>query len=176
MPVEEAAKEVSKAVSNDIAVFRTKFDVETGKGRKRVLTPVEAELHLNPVSILFAAAAGLAGALAATVAWQGVSIPSPLGGQITLLEGMKDTGFGKDVNAAYERFMKARAQKRSDREAAASIARFQAGDFPDQQTDPDVFSADPCVRSKAAFDMETVAAFRAAIKEDAKRAGCAWAQ
>lgn len=113
MVAEEAAKEVSKAVSNDIAVFRTRFDVETGKGRKKRLTPVEAELHVNPVSILFAAAAGLAGALAATVAWQGVTIPSPLGGAITLFPGLKDSGFGKDVNDWYERQKQLRRVKAS---------------------------------------------------------------
>ncbi len=96
----EAAKEVSKAVSNDIAVLRTKFDVETGKGRKKRLTPVEAELHVNPVSIAVGAAALLVGALAATVAWQGISLPGPLG-PITLFPGMKDSGFGKDISARY---------------------------------------------------------------------------
>ncbi len=97
----EAAKEVSKAVSNDIAVFRTQFDVETGTGKKKRLTPVEAELHVNPVSILFAAAAGLAGALFATVAWHGVSVPNPLGPPVTVVKGMKDTGFGRNLNNAY---------------------------------------------------------------------------
>ncbi len=99
----EAAKEVSKAVSNDIAVFRTRFDVETGKGKKKRLVPVEAELHVNPVSILFAAAAGLAGALFATVAWHGVSVPNPLGPPVVVVPGIKDTQFGKDVNRWYER-------------------------------------------------------------------------
>ncbi len=97
----EAAEAAGKAVSNDIAVFRTRFDVETGKGRKKRLTPVEAELHVNPVSILFAAAAGLAGALFAIVAWEGVSVPNPLGPPVVVVPGIKDTLLGKDLNEWY---------------------------------------------------------------------------
>ncbi len=105
MPVQvaaEAAKEVSKAVSNDIAVLRTRFDVETGKGRKKRLTPVEAELHVNPVSIAVAAAAALLGTLAGTVAWHGVSVPNPLGPPVVIFPGLKDTQLGKDINRWYE--------------------------------------------------------------------------
>ncbi len=103
MPVTEAAKEVSKAVSNDIALFRTRIDVETGKGRKKRLTPEEAELHVNPVSIAVAAAAALLGTLAGTIAWHGINIPAPLGGAIELMPGIKDTQLGADLNRWYER-------------------------------------------------------------------------
>ncbi len=131
----EAAEAAGKAVSNDIAVFRTRFDVETGKGRKKRLVPVEAELHLNPVSILFAAAAGLAGALAATVAWQGISVPSPIPGvpPIQLLKGLKETTLGRDLNEAYQ----LRRQLRRARASGGVVVTADPG------ADPSVVVEDP---------------------------------
>ncbi len=119
----EAAEAAGKAVSNDIAVFRTKFDVETGKGRKKRLVPVEAELHVNPVSILSAAALALAGALAGTVAWHGVSVPNPLGPPVVIFPGLKDTAFGKDLARGYER----RAIKRRIEASGGEVVEAQTG-------------------------------------------------
>ncbi len=133
MPVEKAVEAVSKAVSNDIAVLRTRFDVETGKGRKKRLVPVEAELHVNPVSILFAAAAGLAGALFATVAWHGVSVPNPLGPPVVVVPGIKDTLLGKDLDEWY------RLQRQLRRAKAAGGTVVTA----DPGADPSVVVEDP---------------------------------
>lgn len=55
----------------------------------------------------------LGGALAATIAWQGISIPVPFGAPIKVVDGMKDTGFGKDLNAWYERQKQLRRVKAS---------------------------------------------------------------
>ncbi len=150
MPVTEAAKEVSKAVSNDIAVIRTRFDIESGKGRKKRLTPVEAELHVNPVSIAVGAATVLLGALAGTIAWQGIHLPNPFGAPVTVVQGMKDTGLGKDINAWYERMKHERVCREAERKARTGVK-----DFTPEELD--------CLRAKAKAEgltlEETIAAF-----------------
>ncbi len=131
LPAEQVAEAASKAVSNDIAVLRTRFDVETGKGRKKRLVPVEAELHVNPVSILFAVAAGLAGALFATVAWHGVSVPNPLGPPVVVVPGIKDTALGKDLARGYEK----RAIKRRIEASGGEVVEARVGLTPDEIQD-----------------------------------------
>ncbi len=132
LPADRAIEAASKAVSNDIAVFRTRFDVETGKGRKKRLTPVEAELHVNPVSILTAGALALAGALAGTVAWHGVTLPGPFG-PIQLFPGLKETTLGSDLNEWY------RLQRQLRRAKAAGGTVVIA----DPGADPSVVVEDP---------------------------------
>ncbi len=165
----EAAKEVSRAVSNDIAVFRTRFDVETGKGKKKRLVPVEAELHVNPVSVLLAAAAGLAGALFATIAWNGVTVPNPLGPPVVVVPGIKDTVLGSDLNEWYH----LQRQLRRAKAAGGTVV------IADPGADPSVVVEDPeCTLlnrewAKALRRGDTFNADRFLAR--AKARGCLWA-
>ena len=122
MVAAEIAGQAIESASSDLLtiegnVFRQVKDPETGK---IFLVPVKVEAHVNPVSILGGAAAGLFGILAATVAWHGLSIPSPLGGSITLFKGLKETTMGADLNRAYERAMIKRRIRASGGEVVES--------------------------------------------------------
>ena len=72
-------------------------------GRKKRLVPVRVRANLNPLNVAAAGIAALGGMLAATIAWHGVSVPGPLGGQFTLFKGFKETQLGRDINSWYER-------------------------------------------------------------------------
>ena len=113
------AERTAKAVTQDLVVLAGKVYRQvkaplvrdgrpglTKSGRQRftkVLEPIDVELHVNPVSAgLGVAAAGVA-ALAGWVAWNGVSIPSPLGGSITLLGGIKDSPLGTWITGEIRR-------------------------------------------------------------------------
>jgi len=144
-------------------------EVEVGKGdtKQVVLVPVDVEVNVDPLEV--AKAAGIAGAvlvaggLLAYVAWEGLTLGTPVG-PFRVINGLKDSPFWK--------------KEASRARAALTIRRLRAGAASGEGTipDPGLFDEDPCVRSKAVFDAETNAAFRAAMKAKAKKAGCAWAQ
>lgn len=119
-PAAKAIEAVSKGLTGDFVViegkiFRqieTKERVPTGgltpTGRPAMhtvttvtLEPIHVEAHINPISVL--ASAGLVGLgiLAATVAWNGVSVPAPFGGSVTFVRGLKETGLGKDLDKRF---------------------------------------------------------------------------
>ena len=96
-------KALEEAVSSDFLQIEGDVFRVVKEGRKKALVPVRVRVGVNPLNLITAAAAGLAGVLAATVAWHGVRLPSPLGGDITIFPGLKDTQFGTDINRWYER-------------------------------------------------------------------------
>ena len=165
-------KALEEAVSSDFLQIEGDVFRVVKKGRKKALEPVHVKVGVNPLNLITAAAAGLAGGLAATVAWHGVTLPGPTG-PIQIFPGFKETALGSDLNAWYERFMRDRAIKASRKDALALIGQFKEGEF---QADPNLFSDDPCIQSKALFDAESRRIFRDDIRASAKRAGCAWAQ
>ena len=75
---------------------------------EKVLIPVQVEANLDPFEVAKGLAVGVlavgAAAVAGVVAWHGLDIPAPLGGAIELVPGIKDTGLGKDISRAYERW------------------------------------------------------------------------
>ncbi len=76
------------------------------------LVPIRVKVGISPVSLITAAAAGLAGILAATVAWHGVSFPGfPGTPSITLFRGLKQTSLGRDLNRAYENYQSKQLSK-----------------------------------------------------------------
>ncbi len=119
--VSKAAGEASKALSGDIVRIDTQYfrtqTIGKGKGKREILVPINIEAHVNPAGLLMAGAVGLVGALAGVIAWNGISVPGPLGGEIVLLKGLKDTGLGEDLNARYQ----AARQDRIDRRTKAGI-------------------------------------------------------
>ncbi len=153
---EDLAIKAAEKASENIVEFEGDFFREVKHGRKKVLVPIRVKVGINPLSLITAAAAALAGSLAATVAWHGVSFPGPTG-PITLFKGIKETSFGNDLNEAYEKF-KTRRQL-----LAAGV-------------DPNLISDDPCTVSKAVHDAEGNPIFRERIREAARANGCAWAQ
>ncbi len=118
---EEIAIKAAEKASENIVEFEGDIFREVKQGRRTVRVPVRVKVGINPLSLITAAAAGLAGVLAATVAWHGVSFPSPLGGSITLFKGLKETTFGSDLNRAYERIMVKRRIEASGGEIVDSI-------------------------------------------------------
>lgn len=174
----EIVKPLAKAATGDLVtlrgrVFRQVQDPDHPK--MHFLEPIEVEAHVNPASILGGLAGTALGILAATVAWHGVSIPTSLGGSVTLFKGLKETALGAYLNAAYERFQYRRAVRASNQSAQAIIDKLISGEI-GEFTDPDWFDPDPCVRSHAAWKAETQPAFRVALKARAKEEGCEWAQ
>ncbi len=106
---EEIALKAAEKASENIVEFEGDVFREVKHGRKSVLVPVRVKVGINPLSLITAAAAGLAGALAATVAWHGVSFPGfPGTPSITLFRGLKQTSLGRDLNRAYENYQSKR--------------------------------------------------------------------
>ncbi len=106
-PAGEIAKPLAKAATGDLVTIRGviyRQVQDPNHPEVKFLEPIEVEAHVNPVSILTGLGIGAIGALALTIAWHGINIPSPLGGAIELAPGIKDTGFGKDMAASYERW------------------------------------------------------------------------
>lgn len=130
----KTVEKTSSALSADLLViegdvFRQVQDPNDPK--RKFLVPVKIEAHVNPISILGGAAAGLLGVLAATVAWHGVSVPNPLGGGITLFKGLKETTLGADLNRAYERLAARRRIRASGGEVVESRTDLTPGEFQD---------------------------------------------
>ncbi len=96
--------EVPPGVSENLVEIEGNVFREVKLGRKKVLVPVKVKVGLNPLNVATAGLMALAGALGATIAWHGMSLPVPTGGAITFFKGIKETSFGADLNAAYERF------------------------------------------------------------------------
>ncbi len=94
--VAKAAGEASKALTGDIVTAKTQFfrevEIGKGKGKQKVLVPVDIEAHLNPLSILLGGAALGVAAVASVIAWNGITLRA-LGGEFTLLKGLKDMPF-----------------------------------------------------------------------------------
>ncbi len=102
----------------DIAVFKgsihrpTLIPVKRMKGKKEITeyeigwVPVDAELHLNPVSLGVGAVTAAIGlgvlGLLGTAAWHGVAAPNAFGGSSTIFPGLKGTEVGDDLHQAYQ--------------------------------------------------------------------------
>ena len=169
---------VSKALTGDLVVFRGKVHrarehvfygpdlTPTGRLRKHtqeILEPVEVEAHVNLLSLGVGAVAVGAVGLAAYLAWEGLTLGTPLG-PFRVINGLKESPFWQT--------------EASRARAALTIRRLRKGAASGEGTipDPSLFDEDPCVVSEAVFNAETNAIFRAAMKAKAKKAGCAWAQ
>lgn len=110
-----AGKEVTKGVNNDLIVIGTQVfrrvviqekrralrpSKRHPKGRAAQeeivsLVPVDVEVHVNPVAIGLGAIGLAAGALAAWVTWNGITVGVPTIGEVKLLPGFKDTERGQ---------------------------------------------------------------------------------
>lgn len=101
MVAEKVAEKAAEAATSDLLTIRSRFFREVGKGKKARLEPVEVTAHLNPVSLAVGAATAVAGALGATVAWHGVSVPNPLGPPVVIFPGLKDTAFGMELRRKF---------------------------------------------------------------------------
>src|SRR3990167_10251623 len=104
LAIADQAGRVAKAISQDLVVINgrwlreVRMKVPPPPGSKKgsrsrtvkVLEPVEAEFHVNPVSIgLGALALAAAGGLA-WVAWNGLSLPTPFG-PVQVFPGAKES-------------------------------------------------------------------------------------
>lgn len=117
----EITKPLAKAATGDLVTIRGRVyrQVQDPNNPKvQFLEPIDLEAHVNPVSILTGLGIGAIGALALTIAWHGLNIPSPLGGAIELVPGIKDTELGKNIAQTYTRY-----RQRKDSEAAAKLAQ-----------------------------------------------------
>lgn len=113
VPVDRAVRAGLKALTGDLVTFRGQVfrlvEYETGEGEKHAfLAPVDVEVHVSPLTILLGLGAAAIGAVASTIAWNGLAIPAPLGGAIQLVPGIKDSALGKDLARWYERLAIAR--------------------------------------------------------------------
>jgi len=125
--------EVPPGLSENLVEIEGNVFREVKLGRKKVLVPVKVKVGVNPLNLITAAAAGLAGVLAATVAWHGVSIPGPVG-SITLFQGVKDTGLGASLRKQFPLIFEsdpaliqaAENKKESEKLAEEIRARFEA--------------------------------------------------
>ena len=99
---EKLAQAVGKAVKADLIVIggqwfrsqRVKVPAKNKRGWKwgDVLTPVDYELHVNPIGIGLGAVAGLVALGLGLLAWNGLEIHSGLGNQ-TLIPGLKESPY-----------------------------------------------------------------------------------
>ena len=104
IPVTPAVKEAVKALTGDLVTFRgqvfRKVTYEVDKEEQEFLTPVDYELHVNPISV----GLGLAGAAAAVVlgliAWHGLTVPT-LTGPVTIFPGLKSTEAGQRLGEKF---------------------------------------------------------------------------
>ncbi len=154
-------------------VFR---QIEDPNDKKRkILVPVKVEAHVNLVSILGGLGAGFIGLLAATIAWHGVDVPSPLGGAIQLIPGIKDTGLGKDLSDSYERWkirnrirasggVHRRARTGLTGEEATTVLEEQIGDTECQLLNRE------WAKARRRGDLENAARFRKMAEDKA----CPW--
>lgn len=97
-------------------------EVEVGKGdtKQVVLVPVDVEVNLDPLEVAKAAGIGLAvavvGGLVAYVAWEGLTLGTPLGA-FRVIEGLKDTPFWKDEADRAQKALLARRTAKAAEEA-----------------------------------------------------------
>lgn len=76
----------------------TRFFREVKLGGEKVLIPVDVEMNLDPLEVAKAAAVAgvvaVVGGLVAYVAWEGLTLGTPLGA-FRVIEGLKDSPFWK---------------------------------------------------------------------------------
>ena len=126
----KAAEKASSALSKNFLEVEGDLFRVVKEGRKKALVPVRVKVGVNPLNVIGAAAAGLAGVLAATVAWQGVRFPGPLGvGEIVIFPGLRETTLGGDLNRAYERMMVRRRIRASGGEVVESRTDLTPAEF-----------------------------------------------
>jgi len=161
--------EVPPGLSENLVEIEGDFFRVVKDGRKKRLVPVRVRANLNPLNVAAAAGLALAGMLGATIAWHGVSFPGPLGGQFTIFQGLKETSFGKDINAAYERF-----KSRNDVEALTGTALVEAI-IKGQDVAPGPFCDQARQTYGRLLSMQR-ANDAALILAEAQKRGCAWSQ
>lgn len=124
---------------------------------------VELEANLDPLELLKAAGVaiviGAVGLTTAWVFWEGLSLPSPFGA-VRVINGAKERPFWKDQTERAKKAVELRQAKKDLKNLGI----------------PPLLDEDPCVASKAAFDVESNQRFRDLIRKAAKADGCAWAQ
>jgi hypothetical protein len=94
--VASAAEKVVQAVSNDIVVLEGKVYRTVKIGRKKVLEPVDVQLHVNPVGIGAGILATAIGLFAADVAWNGIHFGLP-GLEFDIIKGLKESPYWQAV-------------------------------------------------------------------------------
>ncbi len=98
--VSKAAGEASKALSGDIVRIDTQFfrtqTIGKGKGKQEILVPIDIEAHVNPLNLFTGMAALGVAAVASVIAWNGITFRA-LGGEFTLLKGLKDMPFFENL-------------------------------------------------------------------------------
>ncbi len=172
--VTKAAGEASRALGGDIVRIDTQyFRTQTfgkGKNKQDILIPINVEAHVNPLGIFMGAAALGIAALGSVIAWNGITFRA-LGGEFTLLEGLKDTLPGKDLAAYYERKRAERITAWEHKKAKEAVQR--AIDL--GQIDPDLFSTETCTRLQALYNAETNPIMLSSFIRAAQKEGCEWA-
>ncbi len=98
--VSKAAGEASKALTGDIVTAKTRFfrevEIGKGKGKQKVLVPIDIEAHVNPLNLFTGIAALGVAAVASVIAWNGITFRA-LGGEFTLLKGLKDMPYFENL-------------------------------------------------------------------------------
>lgn len=85
------------------------------KHTRRVLEPVDVELHVNALSVGILGAVGVAAGIAAWILWDGLAAGTPFG-QVQVLRGMKDSPYWQDQSANAKRCGELRSLIRQRRE------------------------------------------------------------
>lgn len=175
------AREVGRILTGDIVVLRReKYKVQEVRvpGRAKpvpMLRKVEAEWHVNPVTIgLGLVGLGVAG-FVGLMAWNGVTISSGLGNRTTIAPALKDTSVGKGLVAAGS---KAKGYYAIGKATAFGYYGTAKADYSKYTTPPPPPPPPVCSQLKAAYDTfiaggDSTAAFY--VRQDAHSKGCAWA-
>lgn len=97
LAVLSATEKLAAAVSNDILVLNGRLYRTVRVGRKKVLEPVDVQLHVNPAGIGLGLLSGAIGLFAADLAWNGVHFAIPYGPEIDIIKGLKSSPYWQGV-------------------------------------------------------------------------------
>lgn len=172
--VKEAASGIGKVLTGDLVVFKgqvfrtierkvsTGTFTRTGRPRmksEQILVPIELEAHINPLGIaLGAGAVGLAALLGVT-AWHGISLPSPFGGSIQFIPGLKESVFWRNL-----------ATKLAIEASGGTIRESQTGVTVEELIEQEILEEDDTLRATCSLlNREYQKAIRAGKQEAADR-------
>jgi hypothetical protein len=91
-----AGEKLAQAVSNDIVVLNGRLYRTVRVGRKKVLEPVDVQLHINPAGIGLGLLTGAIGLFAADLAWNGLHFGLP-GLEFDIIKGLKESPYWQGV-------------------------------------------------------------------------------